>query len=172
MKLAFRSEVLSSKYGNKPHRLSRHDRCNYLTRSNHAVWNDLVGFLLPKVVEIFQLVWTIWYIYKHLVWRAELYLCRFQFASYCCGWLQIIFNFGLFFDSDCFFSYTRLYVTGAWFYPYLFSTPQQRSQQQTEILIHLLKKLAPVNDISHVSYLVDSTWIFSPRIWKELLVLG
>ena len=28
--------------------------------------------------------------------------------------------------------------------PYLFSTPQARSQQQIEILIHLLKKLAPV----------------------------
>ena len=28
--------------------------------------------------------------------------------------------------------------------PYLFSTPQAGSQQQTEILIHLLKKLAPV----------------------------
>ena len=49
--------------------------------------------------------------------------------------------------------------------PYLFSTPQARSQQQTEILIHLLKKLAPVNDISGVLYLVDPMWIFSPRIW-------
>ena len=29
-------------------------------------------------------------------------LCRFQFASFCCGWLQIIFISGLFFDSDCF----------------------------------------------------------------------
>ena len=25
-----------------------------------------------------------------------------QFASFCCGWLQIIFISGLFFDSDCF----------------------------------------------------------------------
>ena len=49
--------------------------------------------------------------------------------------------------------------------PFLFSTPQARSQQQTEILIHLLKKLAPVNDISGVLYLVDPMWIFSPRIW-------
>ena len=55
--------------------------------------------------------------------------------------------------------------------PYLFSTPQARSQQQTEILIHLLKKLAPVNDISGVLYLVDPMWIFSPRIWKTS-VLG
>ena len=31
--------------------------------------------------------------------------------------------------------------------PYLFSTPQARSQLQPEILTHLLKKLAPVNDI-------------------------
>ena len=52
--------------------------------------------------------------------------------------------------------------------PYLFSAPQARSQQQTGILIYFLKKLAPVNDISDVLYLVDPTWIFSPRIWKEL----
>ena len=45
---------------------------------------------------------------------------------------------------------------------YLFSTPQARSQQQTEILIHLLKKLAPVNGISVVLYLV------SPRISEQL----
>lgn len=38
--------------------------------------------------------------------------------------------------------------------PYLFSTPQARSQQQTEILIHLLKILAPVSDISGVLALV------------------
>ena len=52
--------------------------------------------------------------------------------------------------------------------PFLFSTPQARSQPQTEILIHLLKKLAPVNDISGVLYLIDPLWIFSTRIWKEL----
>ena len=52
-------------------------------------------------------------------------------------------------------------------FPYLFSTPKTRSQQQTEILIHLLKNLAPVNDISGVWYLVDPKWIFSPRIWRE-----
>ena len=52
--------------------------------------------------------------------------------------------------------------------PYLFSTPQSRSQHQTEILIHLLKKLAPVNNISVVLYLVDPMWIFCPRKWKEL----
>ena len=42
--------------------------------------------------------------------------------------------------------------------PYLFSTPQARSQQQFQIVIHLLKKLAPVNDISGVLYLVDPMW--------------
>ena len=31
--------------------------------------------------------------------------------------------------------------------PYLFSTPEARSQQQTEFLIHFLKKLAPVTEI-------------------------
>ena len=52
--------------------------------------------------------------------------------------------------------------------PYLFSTPPSRSQQQTEILIHLLKKLAPVNDVSGELYLVAPMWIFSSRKWKEL----
>ena len=56
--------------------------------------------------------------------------------------------------------------------PYLFSTPQARSQQQTEILIHSLKKLDPVNDISGVLYLVDPMWIFPPRIWEELQFQG
>ena len=35
-------------------------------------------------------------------------------------------------------------------FPYLFSTPQSRSQRKTEIFIHLLKKLTPVDDISEV----------------------
>ena len=76
-----------------------------------------VGFLIPQVFEIFRLVWTIWYVYKDLIWRDELCLCRFQFASYCCGWLQIIFISGLFFGSDCLFDYTSLCFTSAWFYP-------------------------------------------------------
>ena len=49
--------------------------------------------------------------------------------------------------------------------PYLFSTPQARFQQETEIFIHLLKKLAPVNDVNGVLHLVDPMWIFSARIW-------
>ena len=58
--------------------------CNHWNRSYHAVWNDLfVGFLVSKVFEILRLVWTVWYVYKDLFWRAELCLCRFQFASYC-----------------------------------------------------------------------------------------
>ena len=57
--------------------------------------------------------------------------------------------------------------------PFLFSTPQARSQQQTEILIHLLKKLAPVNDISGVLYLIDpiSVDIFSTNMGRTS-VLG
>ena len=50
--------------------------------------------------------------------------------------------------------------------PYLFSTPQARSQQQTEIRIHLLKKLAPVNDINGVLNLVNPCLLYtspSPR---------
>ena len=42
------------------------------------------------------------------------------------------------------------------------------SQQQTELLIHLLKKLAPINDISGVLYSVDPMCIFSSRIWKNI----
>ena len=38
--------------------------------------------------------------------------------------------------------------------PYLFSTPQARSQQQTEIVIHLLEKVAPVK--SHQRLVVFS----------------
>ena len=49
--------------------------------------------------------------------------------------------------------------------PFLFSTPQARSQQQIETLIHLLKKLALVNDIRGMLYLLDPVGIFSPRIW-------
>ena len=54
--------------------------------------------------------------------------------------------------------------------PFLFSTPQAWSQQQTEILIHLLKKLVLVSDTSGVLYLVDPTvcGYFPQRIWKEL----
>ena len=52
--------------------------------------------------------------------------------------------------------------------PYSFSTPQARSQQQAEILIHLLKKLARVNDISGMldddMLDDDPMWIFSLRI--------
>jgi len=114
---------------------------------------------LITVFEILRLVWTIWYVYKDLIWRAELWLCRFHFASYCCRWLQIIFSSGLFFDSDCFFDYTRLCVTCAWFthdksVPFLFSTPQVRSQQVRSL---------PVNDISGMLYLVDPMWV-----WEEL----
>ena len=91
--------------------------CNPLNRSNHAVCNDLfVTFLLPEVFEILQLVWTIWYVSKALMWRAGLCLYRFQFAGYCCLWFQIIYIYGSFFDSVCFFAYTRLCVTNAWFY--------------------------------------------------------
>ena len=51
---------------------------------------------------------------------------------------------------------------------YLFSTLQRRSQQQTKILIHFLKKLAAVNDIGGVLYLVDPMLVFSPRVWREI----
>ena len=127
------------------------------------------------VFEIVRLVWTIWCVYKDLIWRAELCLCRFQFASYCCRWLQIIFISGLIFDSDCFFDYTRLCVslvhgfTHGKSVPYLFFRHlKQDLNSKCEILIHLLKKLSPVNDINGVLYVVDFMWIFSARIWEDL----
>ena len=110
----------------------------------------------------------LWNSYKALIWRAELCLCRFQFASYCCLWLQIILISRLFLirivSSTTSGSVKLVHgFTHDKSAPYLFST----SQQQTEIVIHLLKKLAPVNDISGVLYLVDPMWIFPPRIWEE-----
>ena len=108
-------------------------------------------------------------VYKDLIWRAELCLCRFQFVSYCCRWLQIIFISGLFCNLVRIVSSTTSdsvsLVEGFTHdksVPYLFSTPQARAQQQTEILIHLLKELAPVDDIRGVLYLVVPMWAFSP----------
>ena len=51
---------------------------------------DLEGWLVSLSLPVWQLLWK---------------------------WLQIIFISSLFFDSDCFFDYTRLWVTSAWFYP-------------------------------------------------------
>ena len=48
---------------------------------------------------------------------------------------------------------------------YLFSTRQARSQQLSEILIHLLKERGAANNVSDVLHLVNPMWIFSPRIW-------
>ena len=109
MKFAFRSEVLTSKYGNKPHLFSRHDATTYIIQT----------MLIEKIfwlASYSRLLWTIWYAYEDLICRAELCLCRFEFAINCCGWLHISFISGLFFDSDCFFDHTRLCVTSAWFY--------------------------------------------------------
>ena len=113
-----------------------------------------------------------------MVWRAEMCLCRLQFASYCCRcrccrsfsfpgcsliWIvssttpgSVSLVHGFTHDKSV---------------PYSFSTPQARSQQQAEILIHLLKKLAPVNDISGMLD-DDPMWIFSLRIWHQLLFQG
>ena len=98
--------------------------CNHLNRSTKRSFQTMmfemiffVGFLLPQVSKILRLLWTIWDVYKDLIWRTALCVCGFKFAIYCCRWLQIIFISGLFFDSDCFFDYTRLCVTSAWFYP-------------------------------------------------------
>ena len=96
-------------------------------------------------------------------------------SCYCCGWLQIIFISRLFFDSDCFFDYKTTpgsvslvhgFIHGK-SVPYLFSTAQARSQQQIEILIHLLKKLASVKDISGVLCLVDHVNNFSTNMVRS-----
>ena len=110
--------------------------------------------ILPITVsEIIRLVWPIWYVYKDLIWRAELCLCRFQFASYCCRWLQIVFISGLFFDSDCFFDYTRLCVTSAWFY----------SRKKCSLLVfNTSSKISTANWNSYP--LVDET---RPSKWQQ-----
>ena len=48
----------------------------------------------------------------------------------------------------------------------MFSTPEATSQEQTEILIHLLKKLAPVNDIDQrrVVEPIDAPRDFGPEV--------
>ena len=104
---------------------------------------------------------------------ALLCLCHVQFASYCCGWLESFSSPGCslvrIVSSITPGSVSLVYgVTHDKSVAYVFSTPQARYQQQTEILIHLLKKLALVNGIRGVLYLVDPVYIFSPRIWKEL----
>ena len=99
-------------------------------------------------------------------------LCRFHFASYCCRRFES-FSFPRCFLIRIVSSTTpgsESLVHGFnhdQSVPYLFSTPQARSQQQTEILIHLLNKRAPINDISPVLYLVYPMWIFSPQIGKN-----
>jgi len=103
-------------------------------------------------------------------------LCRFQFASYCRGWLRS-FSFAGCSLVGIVSSTTPGSVSLVHGFthdncvPYLFSTPQARSEQQTEILIHLMKKLATVNDMRGVLYLVHRMWIFSPQIWRELDVV-
>ena len=109
------------------------------------------------VVEILRLIWTIWYVYKDLIWRAEFLSCQLLLSIH--FHFRVVLWIGLFLQLHqalCGFTHDKSV-------PYLFSTPQARSQQQTEI--HLSKKLAPVNDISGVLHLVDPMWIFSPRIW-------
>ena len=72
-------------------------------------------------------------------------LRRFRFASYCCGWLQIIFISGI----QVVFSITPGSVSLVHgvahdkSVAYLFSTPQSRSQKQTEILYSLVEETRP-----------------------------
>ena len=113
-KLAFLSEVLSSSMALsslvKMQPLKSFKPCCFKFLLDSYSRRSLPGF------KILQLLWTNRYVYKDLIWRAES-LCRLLSPSCCCRWLQIIFISGLFFDSDCFFEYTRLWVTSAWFYP-------------------------------------------------------
>ena len=127
--------------------------CDHLNRSNHAVWNDpFVGLLLPKVFEILS-----WYGLSTFTktWSGGL-SCVFVVSS-----LQAIvvdgsksFSFPAsplirIVSSTTPGSVSQVYgFTHDKGVPYLFSTPQTRSQLQAEFLTHLMKKLAPVNDIS------------------------
>jgi len=133
--------------------------CNHLNRSNHAVWNGLLlDSYSGRSLKIFG-----WYGLSDTftkTWsggRSCVFVVSslpaivvdgsksFSFPG--CSLVRIDFSttpgsvslvHGFTHDKSV---------------PYLFSTPQARSQQQTGILIHLLKKLPPVNEI---------------RIWQEL----
>ena len=85
-------------------------------------------------------------VYQQLLWMAHFRIVRIV-SSTTPGSVSLVHGFNL--DKNV---------------SYLVSTPQARSQQLTDILIRLLKNLAPVIGISGVLYLVDPMWIFSPRI--------
>ena len=56
MKLAFRSEVLSSKYGNKPYLFSRHGATTEIVKT---MLFEMIFLLLREVFDIFRLEWII-----------------------------------------------------------------------------------------------------------------
>ena len=136
----------------------------------HAVWNDsFVDSYSRRSLTCMDYLMHL----KRLDLKGWVVSCRFQFASYCCRWFES-FSFPgcsliriVSSTTPCSESLVHGF-TNDQSVPYLFSTPQARSQEETKILIHLLKKLATENDISGVLYLGDPMWIFSPRIWKEL----
>ena len=172
MKLAFRSDVLSSKYGNKLHLLSRHDATTYSVQTTLFEIIFLLDSYSWRSLKLFG-----WYgksdtFTKHLSGRLSFVFVvsglpaivvdaskSFSFPR--CSFIRIVSSTATG-SVSLMHGFTQDKRTA-----YLFSTPRARSQQQTEILTHLLKKLAPVNGISGVLYLVDPMWIFSWRIWEE-----
>ena len=125
----------------------------------HPVWNDFfVGFLLPNIFEIFRLVWTGGLSGVFVVYSLPATVVdgskSFSFPS--CSLVRIV-------SSTTPGSVSQVHgFTQDKSVPYLFSTPQARSQEQTEILIQLLKILAPVNDITDIdhtaSYKLSARW--------------
>ena len=155
MKLAFRSEMLSSNNGNKPHLFS-----SVMLQPCCLKWWFLLDSYSRRSLKLFG-----WYGLSD------------TFTKTCSGGLSCVFVVSslpaILVDDSKSFSFpgcslirivsssTPGYVSLVHGFihdksvAHLFSIPQARSQQQTEILIHFLKKLAPVNDISGVLYLVD-----------------
>ena len=71
---------------------------SYCRRSLPQIWNSWAGMDYPIRSQRLDL--------EDWVVSLSLPVCQL-----CCEWLQIIFISALFFDWDCFFEYTRLWVT-------------------------------------------------------------
>ena len=91
---------------------------NHLNRSNYGVWNDLfLGFLLPKIFEHFSAGMDSLIRLQRLDLEGWVVALSFPVCPLLLWMASNLFQFRLFFGSDCFFDYTRLCVTSAWFHP-------------------------------------------------------
>ena len=164
--------MLSSKYDNKPHLFYRHDEplksfqpcclkwsfCWILTPE--GLWNSSAG--MEYLIRLQRLDLESWVVsLSFQVFQLLLSMAPNHFN------FRVVLWFGLFLRPHQALSQMHDFTHDKSVL-YLFSTPQARSQQETEILTHLLTKLALVNDISGVLSLVDPLWIYSPRMWEGL----